>query len=130
MTWITENIPAGSRFVIVTGETEPFSDAFSEWFPALSNSVSLATIQGYEWMPDDQFEKRMGAYSALQTCMNQSVDCVETWTNEQGESFEYILLSKDDLVEKNSPLLVSLSVTDEYEFVYKKGDVVIFKKAE
>lgn len=113
--------------MIVTGETEPFSDAVSEWFPALANSTSIATIQGYEWLPGGQFEKRMGAYSVLQTCMNASADCVEEWGASQGETFEYILVSRDELVKNESPLVSSLSTADGYEVVYQAGDVLIFK---
>lgn len=130
MAWIADSIPAGSRFVIVTGETEPFSDAVSEWFPSLAKSISLATVQGYEWLPGGQFEKRMGSYSSLQTCMNASAGCVEEWVQSQGETFDYILVSRDDLVENGSPLVSSLSTTVGYEIVYQQGDVLIFKPAD
>jgi hypothetical protein len=62
--------------------------------------------------------------------MNASAGCVEEWVQSQGETFDYILISRDDLVENGSPLVSSLSTTAGYEIIYQQGDVLIFKPAD
>jgi hypothetical protein len=120
--WGNRNVPAGSRFAIVTGETEAFADAVSEWFPALTESISIATIQGYEWLPG--FHDKMDGYYALQTCFNRTYECLEG----QGADFEYVLVSQNGLAESVNPLADSLKGSAGYQLLYEKGDVVIFQK--
>ncbi|MDO8755268.1 MAG: hypothetical protein Q7J80_15330, partial [Anaerolineales bacterium] len=46
--WAKENTPPNSQFVLVT-QGLPLNDASSEWFPALTERTSIATIFGSEW---------------------------------------------------------------------------------
>jgi hypothetical protein len=124
--WVNHNIPAGSRFVIVTGETEAFADAVSEWFPALTESVSVATVQGYEWLPG--FKDKLDDYYALQACIYKDVQCVENWSGNTKRDFEYALVAQDGLEENGNPLVSSLTAAAGYRAVYQKGDVAIFQK--
>ena len=121
MKWITDHIPAGSRFLVVTAGNQAFSDATSEWFPALTGSVSLATVQGYEWLAGKPFTTRMDEYDALQTCVNQTHTCIEQWASEAGTPFEYVLVSQD------VPLSTSLSETSGYQLVHGESNVRVFK---
>ncbi len=125
--WVAENIPQHSRFVILTGETEAFADSVAEWFPVLAHSVSISTIQGYEWMPDRLFQKKMDEYYALQTCMNKAYDCVEEWGTETRQDFEYVLISQNDLMQGENSLVISLVESADYQALYQDGDVAIFK---
>jgi hypothetical protein len=127
LSWVAENIPQQSRFVILTGETEAFADSVAEWFPVLAKSVSISTIQGYEWMPDKRFLKKMNEYYALQTCMNKSYDCVEEWGTETKQDFDYVLVSQNGLADSGNPLVASLMESAEYQPLYQDGDVAIFE---
>ena len=132
MEWVANNIPPQSRFIILTGETETFADAVSEWFPILANSSSLATVQGYEWLPDKIFQTKIDEYYALQPCMNKTYQCVEHWAMKTKNQFDYLLISQDGLSKnKNTalqnPLLTSLLETATYQMIYQKADVAIFK---
>ncbi len=129
MDWVSKNIPPQSRFVILTGDTETFADAVSEWFPVLAKSTSIAAVQGYEWMPDKLFQTKMDEYYALQPCMNKSYQCVEKWALKTGHQFDYLLISQDGLSKNENPLLTSLLESSEYQIVYQKDDVAIFKAA-
>jgi hypothetical protein len=120
--WVNRNVPAGSRFAIVTGETETFADAVSEWFPVLTESVSVSTVQGYEWLPG--FDDKMEEYYALQACFDQSHQCLE----ERRADFEYVLVSRDGLAEDGNPLVTSLTESTGYRALYQDGDVAIFEK--
>ena len=132
MDWVANNIPHQSRFVILTGETETFADAVSEWFPVLGKSTSIATVQGYEWMAGKVFQTKMDEYYALQPCMNKTYQCIEQWAMKTKTRFDYLLISQDGLSKnKNTalqnPLLTSLLESTAYQEVYQEADVAIFK---
>jgi hypothetical protein len=127
MDWVANNILQQSRFVILTGESEAFGDSVSEWFPVLGKSVSIATIQGYEWMPDKLFLKKLDEYYALQACMGKTYSCVEEWRTKFDHDFDYVLVSQNGLTSDN-PLVASLEKTTGYQMVYQKADIAIFKK--
>ncbi|MFN8380335.1 MAG: hypothetical protein U0V02_00250 [Anaerolineales bacterium] len=132
MNWVASNIPHESKFVILTGETETFADAISEWFPVLAKNTSVATVQGYEWIPDKPFQTKLDEYYILQSCMNKAYPCVEQWATSTGNQFEYLLISQDGLLDKEdptlqNPLLTSLMDSTSYQMVYQKADVAIFK---
>ena len=68
MQWVAQETPAGSRFLVVSGKGIWPCDSVSEWFPTLSNRISLATPQGYEWMPDKMFQIQIWKHDQLQAC--------------------------------------------------------------
>jgi hypothetical protein len=127
MDWVANNIPAQSRFVILTGESEAFADSVAEWFPVLAKSVSIATIQGYEWMPDKLFQTKMNEYYALQTCLNKNYHCVEEWGTETKQNFDYVLVSQNGLADNGNSLVASMLVSATYQPLYQDGDVAIFE---
>jgi hypothetical protein len=128
MDWISNNIPQQSRFVIVTGETEAFGDSVSEWFPVLSKSNSIATIQGYEWLPGKRFLSKMDEYYSLQACINKTYDCVEVWGADTKQDFDYVIVSQNGLAESENSLTMSLTESTNYQQVYQEADIAVFKK--
>lgn len=124
--WVAENVPQGSRFVVVSGKSEAFADSVAEWFPVLTGSVSLSTIQGWEWMPD--FRRKLDDYYALHSCINKDFKCIEDWSGNTKHDFEYALVSQNGLEENGNPLVSSLTAAAGYQAVYQEGDVAIFKK--
>lgn len=122
MQWVEKNTPQGSRFAVVTGGALAFSDALSEWFPALTNRVSVATVQGYEWMSGKPFDTRLGEYDALQKCISQNSACVENWSADTNNAFDYVLVAQD------SSLADSLAASKDYQLIYKEEGVFIFKR--
>ena len=128
MDWVANNIPSQSRFVILTGETEAFADAVSEWFPVLSKSASIATIQGYEWLPGKLFQTKMNEYYELQACMNKTYTCVEQWGAKTKHDFDYVLVSQNGLSTSENLIVASLMESITYQAVYQEADVAIFKK--
>jgi len=128
MDWVANNIPQQSHFVILTGETEAFGDSVSEWFPVLGKSVSVATIQGYEWLPGKLFQTKLNEYNALQACMTKTYTCVETWGSEMHHNFDYVLVSQNGLSTNKNSVVTSLTESTTYQLVYQKADIAIFKK--
>ncbi len=50
MAWVRGHTAPESRFLVISGSTQsPWTDARSEWFPALADRVNEATLQGREW---------------------------------------------------------------------------------
>jgi len=47
MEWIRENTPSNARFLVLDGATRWAADRYAEWFPVLSNRVSVATVKGH-----------------------------------------------------------------------------------
>jgi hypothetical protein len=126
--WAKENTPPESRFVLVT-QGLPLNDASSEWFPALTERTSVATIFGYEWLNNGRFSARVVAFQMLQACAIQGSVCLNQWTLETGRDFSYVYVRKTrGATTGQTPLNVYLSNSPEYHTVYETTGVVIFLK--
>lgn len=128
--WAKENTPPNSQFVLVT-QGLPLNDASSEWFPALTERTSIATIFGYEWVNDGHFSARVETYRTLQACAAQDVTCLNQWARETGRDFSYVYVRKTrGATSAQTSLNVYLSNSPEYKSVYDTADVVIFVKKQ
>lgn len=121
MVWVQENTAADSTFLVVTDE-DWWKDAVSEWFPALSQRVSQATPQGYEWVPGHAFERRVEQYMMLQSCADQDVNCLEHWAAETGLPFSHVYIAPDCC----RLLSRSLEESPGYVQVYARAGATIF----
>lgn len=125
MQWISASLPRSSKVLLVSS-TAWWKDNSAEWFPVLGQCVSVATVQGYEWLPDRQFQERKELYAKLQDCVTQGVNCLENWTDEANVTITHVYLPKptgstpgaaessDDL----SSLRNSLKASSQYAVVY------------
>ena len=95
----------------------------------LGKSISIATIQGYEWMPGKLFQTKLNEYYALQTCMNKTYTCVEEWGSEMNHDFDYVLVSQNGLSDSKNSVVTSLMESTNYQLVYQEADIAIFKKS-
>src|SRR3546814_13784021 len=57
MAWVAVETPEDSRFALITDATRWSSDRSAEWFPYLTDRVSVATVQGLEWVTGDAFDR-------------------------------------------------------------------------
>ncbi|MCL5256969.1 MAG: hypothetical protein M1319_04125 [Chloroflexi bacterium] len=92
MAWVQNNTPASSRFLVVTG-TAWAVDRWSEWFPVLADRKSVATVQGYEWLPG--FSIRESNYAVLQACATAGATSIDNWETATKAPFDYIYIPKD-----------------------------------
>lgn len=129
--WVDANIPAGSNFLLLTGEQYSMKDPFQEWFPALTKQRSQTTLQGDEWTLGADFFPFYGELVALQHCAD--VNCVKAWSGRTGLDYEYLLVKKIP-EEENSSLGGSLALlldsargSSQYEPIHETENVVIFK---
>lgn len=125
MQWVAQETPAGSRFVVISGKGIWPSDDESEWFPTLSDRISLATPQGYEWMPDKMFQIQIWKHDQLQACTFQDSTCLDRWSIMTGDTFDYVYVRNTD---GTYPVASSLVDDYRYDLVYKGPGAMIFAR--
>jgi hypothetical protein len=130
MQWIRSATPAGSQFAVVSGIRLAGIDYVSEWFPALTDRVSLATPQGYEWFPGQVFDSRWDFHADLQDCVHREVRCLEDWAARAQTAYTHVYLAKDSsfVGDTGEPegLYRSLLSSPDYEVIYNQENVAIF----
>jgi len=119
--WIQQNAPADGKFLIITGKTDLFADPINEWFPVLTNRVSLTTIQGYEWVGQGAFAEKVPVMQSLQRCA--ALTCIESAAQEAGVDYDYIYVAN-----ANANLIYDLQSKGTYSSAYEKDGIVIFRR--
>jgi hypothetical protein len=94
LVWAEENAPDEAVFAVVTGGTFWEDDAVSEWFPAVTDKRSAATVQGYEWLGLEAWQRQQAAYEDLQVCATDVLPCVVAWADQYGEPVTHVFLPK------------------------------------
>lgn len=140
MLWIKENTPEDSQFLVMTGEPEAMCESSAEWFPALTERKSLATLQGREWILGRKFGEFIGRRINLQNCIDEGLDCLKRESNYFGVNYDYIYVSIQTLANNCKPMETLARATrglitaleaegeQEYSIIYRSEKVVLFKK--
>ena len=135
MEWVAANTDPASRFVLVTAALAWASDNTSEWFPALAQRVSVATVQDYEWLPKSQFHQQVERFAELQACAAQDEPCFESWVRQNGPSFENVYVHEAQVWISPGKVLPcpvrlrnSLLVSKDYRLVYDRPGVAVFER--
>lgn len=135
MEWIDHNLPEGSTFLVINGETAGECDALTEWFPSIAKRTSVATMQGREWLIGDRFVEFIARRDALQRCMDSDLNCLL----ERSQDFDpadYIFISvnrscsSQGNAENTSPLLASLRASGQFELIYDTDQSFIFLQSQ
>lgn len=123
--WVRANTPIDSHFVILTGDLELFGDSTQEWFPALTDRISLTTIQGKEWLEGKTLYSTAAGLQAIQQCTNSDVPltCIESQTKKMNQPYDYIYIARKAA---SGALILGLNQDSNYELVYETQGVVIF----
>lgn len=125
MEWVSANTPKESKFLVLHSANWFGADPASEWFPALTGRVSLATVQGYEWLPGLQFHGRQAPFKALQACATEEASCLAGWMDETGHSASHVYLGDGCC----KPLERSLRASPDYRPVHDGARAVIFARS-
>jgi hypothetical protein len=122
----------------MTNEPEAMCDSNGEWFPALTERISVSTVQGREWMLGNEFLEFYGHKTELQGCIDEGLKCLEQKSSYFGTDFDYIYVSiqtptmncdyVDQSTRKTRGLVTALENTTEYSVVYRSEQVVLFKR--
>ncbi|MBE0672287.1 MAG: hypothetical protein IH588_17060 [Anaerolineales bacterium] len=126
--WAKANTELDERFLILDEEGNPLLSPLTEWFPALAERRSVATIQGTEWLPgEENYNELYGAVTDIHQCLYQDVNCLLKLQDELPDDYEYILLSGKQQNASGHPLLASLKETPSFTLVYASPTISIFK---
>jgi hypothetical protein len=131
--WVKSNTDSRGKFLVLTGDS-PLNDPVSEWFPALTGRTSVATVQGHEWDDQNSFADLLDRSVAVQKCMGQSIQCLETWADGNHFVIDYVYIHNPVLLKDPqtgaffSSALGDLSVSQGYaDLVYQNEAVSIYR---
>lgn len=122
MAWLKANTPPNAQFAVVSGAGWP-RDVYGEWLPALTDRVSMATIQGLEWKGPAEWDSRLRKYDELQECAKSDAECVAAWIRAHpvpGPAYAYVVNS-----DASSALMHSVLRSPSFEVVRSGDDGVV-----
>ncbi|MCC6568397.1 MAG: hypothetical protein IT315_04090 [Anaerolineales bacterium] len=92
--WIKQHTPPDSRFVILSGIVGSLEDFNNEWFPALTDRVSLTTLQGLEWNENTNFDEYSAWLGDVQNCRfdPEVLGCLRTQDLGTQRKFDYLII--------------------------------------
>ena len=133
MEWMRQQTPHTAKFLVLTAGEEWATDAVSEWFPVLTERVSLSTVQGTEWTAGSKFLDGVSAYNHLQWCRTSGVRCLQNWSDENSKPFDFVYVSKTATA---LPLLRdccagirnALTLSSAYALVYENAGAAVFAR--
>ncbi len=131
MQWAQANTASGSRFLVLTGRSDPFSDPTTEWFPVLAKRTSVDTIQGQEWTLGAGFMPFLSDLGTLEGCLNSSPACLDKWATAHRVSFNYVFIEKASPTNPVQPpglLAYQLGQDPAYSLVFQNQGVLIFAR--
>jgi hypothetical protein len=138
--WVAANTPAGSRFLILSGETEVFCDPVQEWFPVLAQRISETTIQGREWTSNGTFYDWDAGLQDLQRCVQSDIPmgCAQEKAQSLGMKYDFVYVTTNAITKqfcrptgtehRGAALLMQLHADLGYEQLYASDEVEIFAR--
>jgi len=121
MEWMRANTQPAESFLLFDFEPNPLHSPFTEWFPALTQRRSVATIQGAEWLRGDaNYVSIYDSIFQIHACVYRDVECVY--------ALQDSLPRYDYIVTVPSPLANSLQASADFVPIYRSHDVIIFKR--
>jgi hypothetical protein len=122
--WVNFNTKATDRFLILDEQSNPLLSPLTEWFPALTDRRSIATIQGTEWLSDDKhYNEQLPIITNLHQCLYQDVSCLYDLQDKMTDKYSFIIVSSKNQI----PLLNSLENHPDFKLVYSSSTIKIFQ---
>jgi hypothetical protein len=129
MDWVITHTPGSSRFLVLTAARSWAEDPASEWFPALAKRASLATPQGFEWVPGPQYRRRGALYDRLKQCFPRDATCIESLAAELGAPFTHVYFSKALRGPYDpAPLAIALARSSRYRLIWDGSEAAVFMR--
>jgi hypothetical protein len=100
MIWVAEESDPGTRFIVATTVVWGF-DEISEWFPAVADRQSVATVQGSEWLGPERFAAQLDVNSGVLICTRSTAACMAEWAADTEFSDAWLFIPKGQV---NGPL--------------------------
>ncbi len=122
--WVKSNTDKTDSFLILDEQDNLLLSPLTEWFPALTNRRSIATIQGTEWLSKDKhYNKQFPVINSLHACLYGDVNCLKYFNNKLTDKYKYIIIS----AKNSAPLLASLENNPGFTLVYSSPTIKIFR---
>ena len=118
MNWATRNTPTSARFLIVPRQDWAL-DVHGEWFPALTNRTGVLTVQGAEWLPNNQFTVLRDRHRAVYR-RRDSWAQIDSWTKSNNVQFDWIWL----------PDKSRIAPDDSWKKRWSRGEDSIWQRAK
>ena len=136
MQWVSMHTPSDSRFLVLP--EDPWGgwegDKSSEWFPALAQRTSIATVQGSEWLPRGEFSRRRDSAKQLRKCGTSVPRCLDEWIDRHGQRMTHVYIPHRPVPPDEAYLLCcqlligSLPDDPRYELIYSEPGAYIYKR--
>jgi hypothetical protein len=131
MAWLEANTPSDARFAVVSGQPWP-RDVYGEWLPALTDRVSVATVQGREWASRAAWDQALVTYDDLQQCVHYDAACLVSWMRAHegtGPNYVYVVDAHgaNDTHDANDthPLVLDVLASPDFQVIHKGDDGVV-----
>ena len=126
--WVRTETPPASRFLIISGERWQ-TDKTAEWFPVLAQRVSVATVQGYEWVDNEYFLHRVWVHEHAWGCAFDAADCIALLRKNTVTDFDYLFVTKPPYGQCCEQLITTLRDDHTYRIEYDGPGATIFRYA-
>lgn len=128
--WINANLPANGRILVVSGREAWEEDPLSEWLPALTDQVSLATPQGKEWLGG--LREAAERHRDLQRCAALGVDCLRDWLVDGDVRFDYLLVARylAESPVQTMALQEGLARSGEYAVLFSNPHTILYSHSD
>lgn len=100
MAWVAQETDPDTQFIVASTVVWG-ADEVSEWFPAIAERQSVATVQGSEWLGTEGFTSQRRRHIAVLTCTPLTDRCMAEWSAGEGLSDAWLFIPKGQL---NGPL--------------------------
>lgn len=124
MRWVHDFGPADATYAVIEDQGHG-RDAISEWFPALTGQVSVATTEGSEWLPGAQFVPRWSHYALLQQCAGGGLPCLESRHAEMPFTHVFVARSTQTVA-----IEVALRQGTRYRLIHEEADAAIYERID
>jgi hypothetical protein len=122
--WVKSNTSVADRFLILDEQGNPLLSPFTEWFPALADRRSIATIQGTEWLIGNRhYNQQLSVINDVHGCLYQNDDCIRGLQDKLADKYDFIIVSSKSPVS----LLGSLESSTDFRLAYSSPTIKIFK---
>jgi hypothetical protein len=129
MSWVAKATPPEGKFLVVPDSSWETAKT-TEWFPYLARRVSLATVQGTEWLKGDAFTAKVDAFHLAMECGYRTAACLDAWQIQTGLQFTHVYIGKSDRGQCCWTLHTSLAADQRYEVVYDGPGATIFAREQ
>lgn len=130
MEWIKNNTPHEASFLVLSPSAYWHDDYVAEWFPALSERRSITTVQGLEWVYDENWHQVVNKVQMI-----KSIQAIELPGDIPHRLYEYLESKFSNQINFVSvflpdadPAFGGFLSSNMYELIYQRENVLIFER--